>query len=126
MPAMSRLFAWSLLLAVATLTFVPPRWRPVTGFGHDFEHVAMFVLLGGAFGLAYRRHLHVIGVALVVCAGALELLQIPIPGRHARLSDFVVNALGAVLGVWLSRRVARPVAAEATPALGRARADVSG
>ena len=111
MPAMTRVLAWSLLLAVAALTFVPPRLRLVTGFGHDLEHFAMFLLLGAAFGLAYRRHLYVVGLALVVCAGALEVLQIPIPGRHARLSDFLVDALGACIGVWLSRRVARPVPA---------------
>jgi VanZ family protein len=103
---MMRVVAWSLLLAAAALTVVPPLWRPVTGFGHDMEHVAMFLLLGGAFGLAYRRHTYPIGVALVLCAGGLELMQIPIPGRHARLSDFLVDALAACIGVALGRWMA--------------------
>jgi VanZ family protein len=102
---MMRIIAWLLLLAAATLTVVPPLWRPVSGLGHDVEHVAMFLVLGGAFGLAYRRHAYVIGIALVVCAGMLELMQIPIPGRHARLSDFLVDALAACIGVVLGRWV---------------------
>jgi VanZ family protein len=47
--------------------------------------------------------------------GLLELLQHWIPGRHARLSDFVVDALAACAGFvlaasldWAIRRVRRP------------------
>jgi VanZ family protein len=100
---MMRIAAWSLLLAVTALTFVPALLRPVTGFGHDLEHFAIFFLTGAAFGLAYRRHAWSIGLAMIVCAGALEVLQIPIPGRHARLSDFLIDALGACLGVAVSQ-----------------------
>jgi len=30
--------------------------------------------------------------------GILELFQLLVPGRHARLSDFIVNVLGACAG----------------------------
>jgi VanZ family protein len=46
----------------------------------------------------------------VVLVGALELLQLLVPGRHARLEDFVVDALAALAGFaiaaiigWLTR-----------------------
>jgi VanZ family protein len=46
----------------------------------------------------------------VVLIGALELLQLFVPGRHARLEDFVVDALTALVGFaiaaivgWLTR-----------------------
>jgi VanZ family protein len=62
-------------------------------------------MAGLAFGLAYRvGHLYqVIGMA--VFAGALELAQYSIAGRHPRMSDFVVNSTGACIGVivgWLA------------------------
>jgi VanZ family protein len=34
----------------------------------------------------------------VVLTGALELLQLVAPGRHARLQDFVVDALATLAG----------------------------
>lgn len=30
--------------------------------------------------------------------GVLEIVQLLVPGRHARLEDFVVDALGALAG----------------------------
>jgi VanZ family protein len=100
---MMRIAAWSLLLAVTALTFVPALLRPVTGFGHSIEHFAIFFLMGGAFGLAYSRHAWSIGLAMIVCSGALEVLQLLMPGRHARLSDFLIDALGACIGVAVSQ-----------------------
>jgi VanZ family protein len=31
--------------------------------------------------------------------GALELLQLLVPGRHARLEDFIVDAIAACAGI---------------------------
>jgi VanZ family protein len=67
--------------------------------------------MGLAFGAGYRCHAYPIGFALVAGAGALEMLQVLVPGRHARLSDFVVDALGACFGVAISRWLARPLPA---------------
>jgi VanZ family protein len=104
-----RLTAWLLLLAVTVLTFVPAVLRPVSGLGQNVEHFTIFVLMGAAFAVAYRRYAYSIGLALLVFTGILELLQLFVPGRHARLSDFVVDALGVGVGMaagaWLSRFV---------------------
>jgi VanZ family protein len=35
----------------------------------------------------------------VFFCGAIEIVQLLVPGRHSRLSDFIVDALGAVTGV---------------------------
>ncbi len=50
-------------------------------------------------------------------AGLVEVLQFLAPGRHARLSDFVVDALAACAGLvgaraidWMIRRVQRSAA----------------
>jgi VanZ family protein len=38
----------------------------------------------------------------VVLIGVLELLQLWVPGRHARLEDFVVDALTAIAGILIA------------------------
>jgi VanZ family protein len=106
---MTRLTAWMLLLAVIALTVVPATLRPVSGFGQNLEHFSIFVLMGTAFAAGHRRYIYSVGLALLLFTGALELLQILVPGRHARVSDFLVDALGVcvgmVAGTWLSRLV---------------------
>ena len=44
---------------------------------------------------------------IVILAGAIELAQFYAPGRHPRLIDFVVDALGGCAGVGVAAFVAR-------------------
>jgi VanZ family protein len=96
---LTRVIAWLLLVAVAAVTLVPRAWRPISGIDHSLEHFGVFLLLGGAFALAYRRHAYSIGLIAVVLIGGLELIQLFIPGRHATFVDFLLNALGATTGI---------------------------
>ena len=101
---MRRLFqivAWLLLVTIVVLSVVPPEDRPVTPAPHNFEHVAIFVATGLAFGLGYSRYLVQI-LGLVAFSAAIEVIQLGIPGRHARVSDFVVDALSVSIGVGLA------------------------
>jgi hypothetical protein len=41
----------------------------------------------------------VVAIGLVIFAGAIELAQLFAPGRHARLSDFIVDASAACIGL---------------------------
>jgi VanZ family protein len=41
-------------------------------------------------------------LALIAFSAAIEIIQLSIPGRHARVSDFVVDALGVSIGVGLA------------------------
>jgi VanZ family protein len=99
MTIILRLFAWLLAAAVTFATLGPPRFRPHSDFGQDGEHALAFVLLGLAFGLAYTRNRLLTAVISVVMIGVVEILQIWAPGRHARLEDFVVDALAACVGL---------------------------
>jgi VanZ family protein len=99
MTIILRLFAWLLAAAVTFATLGPPRFRPHSDFGQDGEHALAFVLLGLAFGLAYTRNRRLTAVITVVMIGVIEILQIWAPGRHARLEDFVVDALAACVGL---------------------------
>jgi VanZ family protein len=39
-------------------------------------------------------------IALLFCGG-IELLQVPLPTRHARVSDFALNLLGSYAAIGL-------------------------
>ena len=81
--------------------------RPVTGAPSSVEHFAMFFLIGSAFALGYSRSDYPLCGAAIAFAGSLELLQRFVPTRHARLSDFAIDALAAVIGIALSGLINR-------------------
>ena len=97
---LSQLAAWILLVAIVVLSIVPAEERPVTPLPHDLEHFGIFVLTGAAFGFGYSRYA-LPSVGLLVFTGAIEIIQKFIPGRHARLSDFMVDAVSICFGVFL-------------------------
>ena len=107
MRRLAQIAAWLLLSAIVVLSVVPAQDRPVTPAPHYIEHLVIFLLTGLAFGLGYVRR-RLAGIfALVVFSAAIELIQLEIPGRHARFSDFLVNALSISVGVGLATVVAR-------------------
>ena len=48
--------------------------------------------------MGYPRRLVLCLTLALLFAGGLELLQVLVPGRHARLVDFAVDTLGAWTG----------------------------
>src|SRR5690349_16991140 len=97
-----RPFAWLLAAAVTFATLGPPGLRPHSDLGQDGEHALAFILVGLAFGLAYRDRRWAVATAAVVLIGVLELMQFWAPGRHARLEDFLVDSLTACVGFALA------------------------
>jgi VanZ family protein len=94
-----KLLAWSLAAAICFATLGPPEYRPHSILGQDGEHALAFVLLGMAFGFAYTRNRLLTAAIAVGLTGLIEILQFWAPGRHARLEDFVVDALAACVGL---------------------------
>jgi len=105
MNLLAKLSAWILAAAVTFATLGPPRFRPHSSLGQDGEHALAFVLVGLAFGLAYPRQRPLTAALAVALTGVLEILQLWMPGRHARLEDFVVDALAACAGLGLSAAI---------------------
>ena len=98
--------AWALAILICVLSLVPPVQRPTVA-SHGLEHLGIFFATGVAFGLGYRsRHLAQ-AMALIAFAGAIEIAQFLSPGRHPRLSDFLVDAIGACSGVIVASIVNR-------------------
>lgn len=124
MSILVRLFAWLLAGAVTFATLGPPTLRPHSDFGQDGEHALAFLLVGLAFGLAYRTRRWAVAAIAVVLIGVLELMQFWAPGRHARLEDFLVDAGTACIGFalaavadWaLARLYAKPALTSQGPA----------
>ena len=91
----ARSFAWIGILAILALSIVPADERPLSGFGARPEHFAAFALVYGAFAIGYDLSLgRLILFALLFCGG-IELIQIPLPTRHARVSDFIIDFVGS-------------------------------
>ena len=102
-----RAAGWLLSVVIVVLSVIPAEERPITPVPHDLEHLAIFLVTGLAFGVGYTsRHL-LQAFWVVTFAGIIELIQLMIPGRHSRLSDFVVDALGGVVGVGLGAVITR-------------------
>ena len=91
--------SWVMILGLVIVTVVPANERPATGFQHDIEHFLAFALAGLTFGLAYAQSTRVNLLSAFVFTLALELSQIPLATRHARLRDFMVDAAAACLGI---------------------------
>jgi VanZ family protein len=107
-----QVFAWSLAVIIVLLSIGPPSTRPVTGAGSNLEHLLIFLAMGAAFGLAYPRRFAVLPFAMLIFAGAIEIAQMMVPGRHARLSDFLTDATASCLGVGLSFALTRLLGAK--------------
>lgn len=111
MRLMFQVLAWLCLAAIGVLSLVAPSWRPVTVLPHGIEHAAIFALAGLAVGLGYPNHTMRNMIALTLFAGVVELAQFLAPGRHPRLSDLLVDALAACVGVALAFALMRASAA---------------
>jgi VanZ family protein len=105
-----KVISWLLIGSLVIITFMPASGRPVTGLQHHLEHFAAFALTGLIFGFAYAWQLRTLLLSAFVFTLLLELGQVPLPTRHARLEDFIVDAAGAclaILVVQFARRLAR-------------------
>jgi hypothetical protein len=99
-----RATAWFVLAAIIVLSLVPPGARPTTFMAHKIEHASIFLLAGVAFGIAYCGSKCLSSVVAVIFCASIELAQLTISGRHARLSDFFVDAIAICLGIFADPR----------------------
>ncbi|WP_177243135.1 VanZ family protein [Bradyrhizobium sp. Gha] len=102
MTALLRLVAWLLAAAVTFVTLGPHDLRPHPILGQHGDHALAFVLVGISFGLAYPQRRWSVSALAVLLIGLLEIMQLWVPGRHARFADFVVDALAACVGFAVS------------------------
>jgi VanZ family protein len=95
----ARIAAWCLAVVIIFLSLVPPALRPETSAPHSLEHFIIFAATGFAFGLGYERRHDLVALLLVVFSSSVEFTQLFVPGRHARLSDLITDAVAACIGL---------------------------
>jgi VanZ family protein len=97
---LTRIGAWPAVVAIIVLSVVPGTLRPHVLGNDRAEHFIAYLITGGLFAIGYLRPLQLLtsGVLLTVCAGALEFVQLFIPGRLASPLDFIVSTIGAWIG----------------------------
>jgi membrane associated rhomboid family serine protease len=98
MESLFKCLTVGLLMAIIVLSFVPAGFRPQTGLPHNLEHGVIFALLGAAMVLGYRIRFWTWMTLGPLFAAVIEVLQLGVPGRHAKLSDFFIDAGGVLLG----------------------------
>jgi VanZ family protein len=102
-----RAMAWFTLVAIIVLSLVPPGARPITFMAHKIEHASIFLFDGVAFGIAYCGYAWLSSIVAVIFCAGIELAQLTIPGRHARLSDFFVDAIAICVGIFAGSTLIR-------------------
>jgi VanZ family protein len=102
MQKLFRTAAWLLILAIVILSLAPAAVRPTTIAGSGAEHFFIFLATGLAFGFGYPRKPWFIASVLLIFAAFIEITQNWVPGRHARMSDFVIDSVATSLGIGLS------------------------
>jgi VanZ family protein len=98
----ARIAAWSLATGIVILSIVPPAVRPETKAPHNLDHFLIYAATGLAFGLGYKRRHDFLALLLVFFSAAVEITQLFVPGRHARLSDFIIDAFATSVGLAVS------------------------
>jgi VanZ family protein len=99
MQKVCQVTSWLLATAIVVLSFVPPSYRPTTDASQSVEHFAIFLGNGFAIGFGYPDRPFAIALATAMFCGAIEVTQLWVPGRHARLNDFIVDAAAALIGL---------------------------
>jgi len=100
---LARVLAWIGIVTIVVLSVVPAAERPVTEAGPQFEHFAAFSLVGGLFAIGYDLSFGRLMLLALLFCGGIELLQVPLPTRHARVSDFVIDFVAACFAFALVR-----------------------
>jgi VanZ family protein len=105
-----RVAAWTLAIVIVVLSVVPAGLRPETDLPHVLEHFTIFFAMGLTFGLGYDLKLGMLTLLLIMFDGGVEIAQLFVAGRHARLSDFIVDAAATWIGVISASLVSRILA----------------
>ena len=100
LPKLFRFAAWTCLLLLAVLSWLPVEAMIRTGINGRIEHFIAYMgtmlVVGAAYGL--RLGLFRLLAMLIAYAGVLELGQRFSPGRHSSVFDFAASASGVIAG----------------------------
>ena len=90
---------------MAAMTIGPISRRPETLLPASLERLIAWACAGADFAKAYADRSALTLFMLVGAAGVFELAQIAYLHRHGRLSDFLVKAVGSLVGIGAVRAI---------------------
>jgi VanZ family protein len=97
--------AWLGLFVILIATVVSIDLRPNTVLHVNVERAGAFALISALFVSAYPKYWKLLAFVVIASAFGFELLQVFSDTRHARLSDAVIKALGAIVGIIMGRLI---------------------
>jgi VanZ family protein len=105
MRSLISILAWVWFGFIAFATLSPPADRPELTLTEPalvvlMEHVGAFALLGFLLFFGYPNRHRFVGAFVVCAAITLELLQLFVPGRDARINDALEKVIGAGSGMF--------------------------
>jgi hypothetical protein len=91
------------ILGIIVLSLVPGIDRPHTGLPGQAEHFIAYCVTAFSLALGFRSTASraIIALALTLLAGAMEVLQLWVPGRHSAIIDALASSLGGLFGIAL-------------------------
>jgi VanZ family protein len=99
----AKVAAWGSVGFIVYATLVPLGMRPtVGGIGPDVERFAAYAGTAALMVLAYPRYPVRVALMVVAMAAILEISQLAIPDRDARVADAMVKMAGGLCGLMLS------------------------
>jgi hypothetical protein len=105
-----RLLAWLALIVILVVTVSPHEARPHLALhSANFERALAFAALGCLFGGGYHRRWLLALCLVVLGAFGMEMAQLLVTDRHARIMDAEVKAFAGALGVVIGSIVAEVV-----------------
>ena len=95
-----RLGAWTCVVLLAVLSWLPADLMVRTGVDGRIEHVVAYMGTMLFVGAAYALRLGLLRIVamLIGYAGILELGQNFSPGRHSSVFDFAASSFGVIAG----------------------------
>lgn len=97
----AKIAAWASIAFIVYATLSPLAMRPTLGqLGTDYERFSGYVVVSALILLAYPQHPIRVGLAVIGAAVILEIAQLAIPDRDARVSDALIKVAGALIGIF--------------------------
>lgn len=102
----ARIAAWGCIALIVFATLSPIQARPHLA-SQGIEHFAAFALTAALFSIAYPRRIGLVLAIVLMAAIGLELAQLVLPDRHARLIDVLRKCIGGTAGAGLGYALTR-------------------
>ena len=97
-----RLIFLVLLVTVGWLALTPAPPRAISTGWDKSNHLLAFATLMICGRLAWPRHWPALFAGLLAYGGAIELLQLQVPGRDGEWADVLADSIGLALGQLLA------------------------